>query len=398
MDAEGGEDEAESSGAAEKLPEDNSMLTFSKHGKSVFCCDLVEKNGKILAASGGEDDQAYLWDTSSGQVILESGTQFKDSVVHVQFSNDGMYLAAADLSGVIKVWKLNGDITLNREIVWEFETSDISCMFWHHGANVLFAGTVESELWMWKIPTGDSKIFTAHGEKVECAKILPDGKRATVCYGDGTMRLFDLKTGEVLHNFTGNSAHEGAITSVSVRHDSVVLATGGVDGVAKISSTAGKSLSTFVCATGPSPAAASSSSEKPSTEDENDEVESSTKTAVEAILFSPADGNQLITGTLEGVVTIWDVSTRVSRHTERVGSGVVKMACRKGSQSEILVATLDGLVRLFDVKLGKVVADCSGHTASILDFAQTSDGNVVITASDDGDCKLFDLRRITSTS
>ena len=47
------------------------------------------------------------------------------------------------------------------------------------------------------------------------------------------------------------------------------------------------------------------------------------------------------------------------------------MACRKGSQSEILVATLDGLVRLFDVKLGKVVADCSGHTASILDFAQT---------------------------
>ncbi len=60
------------------------------------------------------------------QVILESGTQFKDSVVHVQFSNDGMYLAAADLSGVIKVWKLNGDITLNREIVWEFETSDIS--------------------------------------------------------------------------------------------------------------------------------------------------------------------------------------------------------------------------------------------------------------------------------
>ncbi len=32
MDAEGGEDEAESSGAAEKLPEDNSMLTFNKHG------------------------------------------------------------------------------------------------------------------------------------------------------------------------------------------------------------------------------------------------------------------------------------------------------------------------------------------------------------------------------
>jgi hypothetical protein len=41
---------------------------------------------------------------------------------------------------------------------------------------VLFAGTVESELWMWKIPSGDSKIYTAHGEKVEGAKLLPDGQ------------------------------------------------------------------------------------------------------------------------------------------------------------------------------------------------------------------------------
>ena len=40
-----------------------------------------------------------------------------------------MYLAAADLSGVIKVWKLNGDIQKNREIIWEFETSDISVSY-----------------------------------------------------------------------------------------------------------------------------------------------------------------------------------------------------------------------------------------------------------------------------
>jgi len=35
-----------------------------------------------------------------------------------------------------------------------------------------------------------------------------DGKRALVCYGDGTMRMFDLKSGQVLHNFTGNSGHD----------------------------------------------------------------------------------------------------------------------------------------------------------------------------------------------
>jgi hypothetical protein len=44
------------------------------------------------------------------------------------------------------------------------------------------------------------------------------------------------------------------------------------------------------------------------TEDE----ESTPKTAVEAVLFSPSDANQLITGTLEGSVTIWDIPTHVS--------------------------------------------------------------------------------------
>jgi WD40 repeat protein len=38
--------------------------------ESVFCCDLVEKGGKFLAVSGGEDDKIYLWDSSSGEVFI----------------------------------------------------------------------------------------------------------------------------------------------------------------------------------------------------------------------------------------------------------------------------------------------------------------------------------------
>ena len=36
-------------------------------------------------------------------------------------SKDGAFLAAADMSGVIKVWKVAA-----KEVVWEFETSDIT--------------------------------------------------------------------------------------------------------------------------------------------------------------------------------------------------------------------------------------------------------------------------------
>ena len=42
-------------------------------------------------------------------------------------------------------------------------------------ANVLFCGA-DSDMWMWKIPSGDSKVFQGQGENNECATILPDGK------------------------------------------------------------------------------------------------------------------------------------------------------------------------------------------------------------------------------
>ena len=43
-------------------------------------------------------------------------------MVQASFSSkDGAFLAAADMSGVIKVWKVAA-----KEVVWEFETSDIT--------------------------------------------------------------------------------------------------------------------------------------------------------------------------------------------------------------------------------------------------------------------------------
>jgi hypothetical protein len=38
--------------------------------------------------------------------------------------------------------------------VWSFEVGDILWLRWHPLANVLFCGTADSEMWMWKIPGG----------------------------------------------------------------------------------------------------------------------------------------------------------------------------------------------------------------------------------------------------
>jgi WD40 repeat protein len=49
---------------------------------------------------------------------------------------------------------------------------------------------------------GQSKIFQGHGDPVESAVILPDGRKSAVGYSDGSMRIFELRTGEVVHNLS----------------------------------------------------------------------------------------------------------------------------------------------------------------------------------------------------
>ena len=96
-----------------------------------------------------------------------------------------------------------------------------------------------------------SHVTLGHGERAECAELLPDGRRAVVGYGDGSLRVFDLKTGEVERSVSdAASAHSGAIACVSVRPDGggTILATGGVDGLAKVLNVnTGKNIAAFDC-------------------------------------------------------------------------------------------------------------------------------------------------------
>ena len=45
-----------------------------------------------------------------------------------------------------------------------------------------------------------------------------------------------------------------------------------------------------------------------------------------------------------------------------------------------------------------ITDNCSGHTDSVLGFAQSADGKRVVTASDDGHCKVFDLDKVLAAA
>jgi len=343
----------------EEEVEDNSKLTFSKHGKSVFC---VAPHPQLeIVASGGEDDHAYIWKRGSGEVeqVLD---KWGDSVNQVVWSSDGSMLAASDMGGQVRVYRVPGF-----QQIWSFEVGDILWLKWHSVANVLFCGA-DSDMWMWKIPSGDSKVFQGQGENNECATILPDGKRAMCGYRDGSLRLFDLKSGSALHTIRDGLGHKDIVNCLDSHDNNNLVMSGSMDGTASLwNTTSGKIAGTFVCG------------EK--------QEENSTSSVESAVFSQERNGSMAVTGTLDGVVTVWDVATQVSRISSKVGSGITKLLVHPAAPL-IFASTMDGAVRVLDIRTGDAVAEYSGHSANVLDMGLA--GDFLVTSSDDGTCKVFD--------
>lgn len=73
-----------------------------------------------LAATGAEDDKAFVWNTVSGEILFEC-TGHTDSVTFADFNYDDSYLATGDMNGIVQIWKIN-----DKQCVWNFDMGDMS--------------------------------------------------------------------------------------------------------------------------------------------------------------------------------------------------------------------------------------------------------------------------------
>lgn len=81
-------------------------------------CGALSKSGE-LAATGDENDKAYLWNAVTGESIFNTGASHDDSVIFAEFNYNDKYLATADMRGKIKLWKIS-----DRTCVWETTLGD----------------------------------------------------------------------------------------------------------------------------------------------------------------------------------------------------------------------------------------------------------------------------------
>ncbi|KAL0274194.1 UNVERIFIED_CONTAM: hypothetical protein PYX00_006675 [Menopon gallinae] len=359
---EGTEEEEETPEQSEIVPErDDAKFVFSKHTDGVLCC-AFHPNKNNIAATGGIDDIAHMWDITTGDVLMTTKSH-EDSVEVVGFSYDGKYLASSDLRGNIWIWNTN-----DHSLVREFELGDeLSWSLWHHGSNVLISSSYSGLIYMFKILTGEMKMIMApFGSTCSCGKVFPDGKRLASGYSQGNLKILDMKQGKAIHSISLSDSECG-VSCIDVHRDNNLLICGCDNGdVILVNSQAGKVVAVL-----------------------NSSRASSICNYIETIGFCKDPTYQVAaSGSLDGNLIIWDIAKQVLRHRTTFSSSVNHLVWHP-NQPVLFTSHSDGLIHMYDSKSGNVLREFMGHSKCIYSLALSPDGTTIMTTSEDKTARIF---------
>lgn len=410
--------------------ESRSNEFFTRHTDSVLCCSIDSRSR--LAVTGGIDDTAFVWDIKTKHVIFEC-LGHKESVVAASFSVNSTYVATGDLNGYIQVRNTTTGIK-----IFDFDVDEINWILWHNTSEfVLLAGTTKGEFWMWNVNDPAAvKTFPSYGSPTTVAKLLSDGFRVVSGYGDGSVRVFDLKTRQTILQL--NDSNRAEIICLDLNFTNTLLAVGCLDSsVRLINLNTCKVVGNLFCKSPEQPTDVPRSTSEAATsdqeiregegedfldeldekacdesnmeplevidelltapdagdcdieaeEDESSEDESCATyiVSVESVLFSRC-GRYLAAANNLGTICIWDVAFQVERCQSHTGVGIVR--CVWSDDGNYITACLDGSIVVYDLNL-TVLKKYTLHSDQILDIDYRN--KALLSASEDKTCRVITI-------
>ena len=219
-------------------PDVTMIATASWDGKA----RLWNLSGKQLATLGDYDDP--MWDVAfspDGQTILTGGVEgrmrlwdlegkelrnysgHRDEIRSVAFSSDGQRILSAGLDKTIKIWTLDGKLI--RIIQDSGKGGLIDANFSADGQHVVASG-FDNTAKIWTIDGELEQVFEGHHAEVRSVRFSEDNTRLVTASGDGTVKLWNRKTGEVLASLANSQA---PIWEAQFMQEDQFVVTGGED-------------------------------------------------------------------------------------------------------------------------------------------------------------------------
>jgi WD40 repeat protein len=305
-------------------------------------------DGAVVATAGG-DSTARLFDARTGEMLQVLG--LGGPVTSVAFSADGEQLLTASEDGTARTWSAE---TGARLVTYQHDGPVQGASFGPDDRVLTWGRDGTARVW-----NGTTQaLVLRHGGPVLDATFSPDGSRILTASEDLTARLFDARTGELLHVLE----HEKPVTGGSFSPDGVLIVTSGRERISRIWETATGRLVHELS--------------------EHD-------LAVRSASFSP-DGAYVVTTSKDGAARVWDVATGVRHAIFLDHRNALTGAAFSPDGEHVVTTSSDRSARIWETATARAGPVLLGHGDTVTDATFSPDGALVVTASLDGTARVWD--------
>ncbi|KAG5468921.1 hypothetical protein LSCM4_02313 [Leishmania orientalis] len=353
--------------APDHVPErDDAFATFVAPERKPLHAIAVHPQHLCTFAVSGEGEEVYileLGDTAVAPVLKATLKGHTDTVSLLSFSPNGQWLASGSLDSSVVVWSTE---TWDRTYTLTDLCGEIMTLLWHPSSLILTAGADDAQAAMWNIVKGTLVMyFVGHRGAVTCTTWSPDVKKLVTGSADGTVGVFNPKTGEQEVSISKDLSPDNAgITALQYVNDDQCVV-GCEDGTLHVISLRGGKVASHF-------------------EDLHEQ-------AIESVAMSQSS-LLLLTASCDCRVIVWNATDLSPRTILEVGESVIPAVW---SHSHLIAAGCsDGEIRVWDGRSSQQepLAVLMGHRRMILSLVTTS--SVLASTSDDGTVKFF---RFTET-
>ncbi|MFL5352994.1 AAA family ATPase [Archangium sp.] len=247
-----------------------------------------------------------------------------------------------------------------------------------------------------------SEESTAAGHEggVRGCAVTRDGLRVLSASEDGTLKVWDVKTGQPLATLRG---HRGEVLGCAVTGDGRRAVSASRDGSLKAwDAETGQCIATLYGHTGPAWACAVTEEGRRVVSASSDETLRVWDLETQSCLATlrghagwvtdcvvTRDGRRAISASRDGTLRVWDLEAQSCLATLRGHAGWVTGCAVAEDGRRAVSASSDGTLRVWDLETNQPLTTLRGHAEEVTGCAMTEDGRHVISISYDGTLKVW---------
>jgi WD40 repeat protein/serine/threonine protein kinase len=370
-------------------------LAFDREGKRLVSGDLADSSSTVR-----------LWDVAGGHELAVLRGH-KNRVQAVAVGGDTVASGDegdANLPNKVRLWDLR---TGQLRTILQVPMEEIrSLAFAPDGTTLATAGARPLEgaapVMLWNVARGPERATLTPTRKGQlwCVAFRPDGKTLATPGADGTIRLWDVATGQERGLLLGAQVGLRALAFAPGGERLVAGGNGGIWwwdlAVGKVEATLPVGTWGVACAPDGKTWASLSTGAGPrhlrlwdlATRTERWSVEPH-KGTVTCLAYSP-DSTTLATGSYDKTVKLWEVATGQPLATLAGHQRYVLAVAFSPDGKYLASAGDDRMGKVWEAATGQVRATLVGHTDAVRSVAFSPDGKTLATGGQDGTVKLWD--------